>query len=197
MAIFHRIIHRLPPKLLPISQKIDALNETIGRLMQWLVLATIALGVWNTIGRYIGRAIGQNLTSNSTLEGQWYLFDIFFLFGAAYTLKHDEHVRVDVFYSNWSPRRRAIADLCGTIFFLIPFCLLVIAASWQSTIQSWLVGEVSPDPGGLPRFPIKAAIIFSCLLLILQGISEIIKNWSRLTGHLSIDPTPEHHEAEI
>lgn len=197
MAIFDQIIHRLPPKLLPISQKIDALNESIGKLMLWLVLATIALGVWNTLGRYIGRAIGQNLTSNSTLEGQWYLFDIFFLFGAAYTLKHDEHVRVDVFYSNWSPRHKAIADLCGTIFFLIPFCILIIAASWQSTIQSLILGEVSPDPGGLPRFPIKAAIIISCGLLILQGISEIIKNWSKLTGHLPIDSAPEHHEAEI
>jgi TRAP-type mannitol/chloroaromatic compound transport system permease small subunit len=197
MALFHRIVHRLPPKLLPIAHKIDAVNEQIGRLMSWLVLATIGLGVWNTLGRYLGRAIGQSLTSNSTLEGQWYLFDIFFLFGAAYTLKHDEHVRVDVFYSNWSPRLKAIADLCGTIFFLIPFCILVIAASWQSTVQSLLMSEVSPDPGGLLRFPIKASIIISCILLILQGVSEIIKNWSKLTGHLPIDSPPEHHETEI
>lgn len=197
MTPFHRIIHRLPPKLLPIAHKIDTVNERIGRLMSWLVLATIGLGVWNALGRYIGRAIGQNLTSNGTLEGQWYLFDLFFLFGAAYTLKHDEHVRVDVFYSNWSPRRKAIADLCGTILFLIPFCLLVIAASWQVTVQSWMVGEVSPDPGGLPRFPIKGAIIVSCVLLIGQGIAEIIKNWARLTGYLPIEANPKPHEIEI
>jgi TRAP-type mannitol/chloroaromatic compound transport system permease small subunit len=197
VSILRRIIYRLPPKLLPIARKIDAMNEAIGKLMMWLVLATIALGVWNALGRYVGRAIGQNLTSNSTLEGQWYLFDLFFLGGAAYTLKHDEHVRVDVFYTNWSPRRKAIADLCGTILFLLPFCLLVIAASWQAILQSWIVGEVSPDPGGLPRFPVKAAILVSCGLLILQGIAEIIKNWAKLTGHLSIEATPEPHEVEI
>ncbi len=197
MTLLRRIIYRLPPKLLPIARKIDAMNEAIGKLMMWLVLATIAMGVWNALGRYVGRAIGQNLTSNSTLEGQWYLFDLFFLGGAAYTLKHDEHVRVDVFYTNWSPRRKAIADLCGTILFLLPFCLLVIAASWQAIWQSWIVGEVSPDPGGLPRFPVKAAILVSCVLLILQGIAEIVKNWAKLTGHLPFETAPEPHEVEI
>jgi TRAP-type mannitol/chloroaromatic compound transport system permease small subunit len=197
VTLLRRIIYRLPPKLLPIARKIDAMNEAIGKLMMWLVLATIALGVWNALGRYVGRAIGQNLTSNSTLEGQWYLFDLFFLGGAAYTLKHDEHVRVDVFYTNWSPRRKAISDLCGTILFLLPFCLLVIAASWQAIWQSWIVGEVSPDPGGLPRFPVKAAILVSCVLLILQGIAEIVKNWAKLTGHLPFEAAPEPHEVEI
>jgi TRAP-type mannitol/chloroaromatic compound transport system permease small subunit len=195
-SLIQRINQQLPPKLLPIAQKIDALNEMIGKLMLWLVLITIGLGVWNALGRFIGRAIGQNLTSNGIIEGQWYLFDIFFLFGAAYTLKHNEHVRVDIFYHNWSPRRRAIADLAGTLVFLIPFCVLVIVASWQAIVQSWLIGEVSPDPGGLPRYPIKTAIIISCLLLILQGIAEIIKNWAKLTGHLPIDPAPEQPTTE-
>jgi TRAP-type mannitol/chloroaromatic compound transport system permease small subunit len=189
VSIIDRINQQIPPKLLPIARKIDTLNEIIGRVMLWLVLVTIALGVWNAIGRFIGKAIGQNLTSNSFIEGQWYLFDVFFLFGAAYTLKHNEHVRVDVFYNNWSPRKKAIADLLGTLFFLIPFCLLVIISSWQSIVQSWAIGEMSADPGGLPRYPIKTTIIIGCVLLIIQGVSEIIKNWGKLTGIVPFEST--------
>jgi TRAP-type mannitol/chloroaromatic compound transport system permease small subunit len=194
-AFIRRLNHQLPPKLLPIAQKIDTLNEMVGQVMLWLVLVTIALGTWNALGRFVGKAIGQNLTSNSLIESQWYLFDVFFLGGAAYTLKHNEHVRVDIFYHNWSPRRRAIADLVGTMLFLIPFCVLVIVSSWGAIVQSWAIGEVSPDPGGLPRYPIKTVIIISCVLLICQGIAEIIKNWAKLTGHLPIDsPTTEQME---
>ena len=87
-------IHRL----LKISRAIDRFNEIIGRFTLWLVLIMVAIGVWNVIGRYLGKAIGQNLTSNLFIESQWYIFDLVFLSGAAYTLRHDEHVRVDVFY---------------------------------------------------------------------------------------------------
>ena len=90
-------------KLLNIAKIIDTINEWVGKLTYWLVLLMILVGVWNVIGRYLGRLIGQNLTSNAFIEVQWYLFDIVFLLGAAYTLKHDEHVRVDLFYKDWSP----------------------------------------------------------------------------------------------
>ncbi|MGL5196937.1 MAG: TRAP transporter small permease subunit, partial [Chroococcales cyanobacterium] len=83
-------------KLLRLSTLIDRLNEYIGRFMSWLVLLMVLVGVWNVIGRYLGRAVGQNLTSNALIETQWYIFDLIFLLGAAYALKHDEHVRVDV-----------------------------------------------------------------------------------------------------
>lgn len=182
----------LQRKLLRISRAIDTFNEWVGRLALWLVLLMVLIGVWNVIGRYLGRAIGQNLTSNVLIESQWYIFDLVFLLGAAYSLKHNEHVRVDVFYSNWSAKRKALADLVGTICFLIPFSVMVIIVSWNTILRSWAIGEMSPDPSGLPRYPIKAMIIVSFVLLIIQGISEAIKNWAILTNQLA--PQEEHHD---
>ena len=164
-------------RLLQIARAIDTLNEWAGRLTYGLVLLMVLVGVWNVLGRYIGRFVGQNLTSNALIEIQWYLFDLIFLLGAAYALKHNEHVRVDLFYKDWHPRRRALVNFVGTIIFLIPFCGLLIYYSWGNIINSWRILELSPDPGGLPRYPIKSFIIVSFVLLILQGISEAIKNW--------------------
>ncbi|MBN3891294.1 MAG: TRAP transporter small permease subunit [Nostoc sp. JL31] len=163
-------------KLLRISNIIDNCTERIGRFTSWLVLVMIVLGVWNVIGRYLGRISGNNFTSNAYIESQWYIFDLVFLLGAAYTLKHNEHVRVDIFYSNWPPGRKALADLVGTIFFLIPFCIITIAFSWDAVVASWQIKEASSDPGGLGRYPIKAMIIVGFVLLIFQGISQAIKN---------------------
>lgn len=190
-----RWLHTTPPKLLPIARTIDRCNDWIGRILGGLVLFMVAIGVWNVLGRFVGRAIGQNLTSNALIETQWYSFDVLFLLGAAYALLHNEHVRVDIFYSGWSPRRRAWADLIGTLFYLLPFCGLVCFFSWGSIVESWAIWETSPDPGGLPRYPIKSLIVVSCLLLFLQGISEAIKNWAILTGHLA--PKGEPHESEV
>jgi TRAP-type mannitol/chloroaromatic compound transport system permease small subunit len=172
------------PKLLRIASIIDTINEWVGRLTYWLVLLMVLIGVWNVIGRYLGRFIGQNLTSNVLIEVQWYLFDLVFLLGAAYTLKHNEHVRVDLFYKDWPPRRKALANLIGTILFLIPFSVMVIYFSWGSIISSWQILETSPDPGGLPRYPIKSMIIVSFILLIFQGVAEAIKNWAIFQGQL-------------
>jgi len=170
-------------RLLKLARAIDRFNEMIGRFTLWLVLLMVALGVSNVVGRYLGKAIGQNLTSNFFIESQWYIFDLVFLLGAAYTLKHDEHVRVDVFYSRWSRKTKALADFFGTLFFLIPFCVLVIYFSWGTIVESWVTREVSPDPGGLARYPIKTMIIVSFALLIVQGISELIKNWAIYRGY--------------
>ncbi len=183
-------------KLLRLSRAIDQLNEKIGQFTLWLVLLMVGIGVWNVLGRYIGKAIGQNLTSNALIESQWYIFDLVFLLGAAYTLKHNEHVRVDVFYGNWSRKWKALADVFGTIFFLIPFSLLIIYFSWGTIVQSWITRETSPDPGGLARYPLKSMIIVSFVLLIIQGISEIIKNWAIYTGQLQ-PPDEERHETEL
>lgn len=182
-------------QLLRMSRIIDVFSEWLGRLTYWLVLVMVAIGVWNVIGRYLGRFLGQNLSSNAFIESQWYLFDLVFLLGAAYVLKHDEHVRVDVFYKNWSSKWKALANLVGTLFFLIPFCLMVIYFSWETIVNSWMIGEMSPDPGGLPRYPIKAVIIISFGILIVQGISEAIKNWAIFTGNLT--PEEEHHDAGL
>lgn len=182
-------------KLLRLSRIIDALNDRIGRFTYWLVPLMVLIGVWNVVGRFVGRAIGQNLSSNAYIESQWYIFDLVFLLGAAYTLKHDEHVRVDIFYSNWSPKRKALANAIGTLLFLIPFCIIIIFFSWDTILASWAIRENSPDPGGLPRYPIKFMIIVSCVLLILQGISEAIKNFAYLKG--AIAPQEEHHDASL
>ena len=156
----------------------------------------IGVGVWNVLGRYIGNAIGQNLSSNGLIETQWYLFDIVFLLGAAYTLQKNEHVRGDVFYAQFNRRKKAIADLLGTIFFLIPFSALILYFSWGSVIRSWQVRETSPDPGGLIRYPIKTMILVSFVLLILQGISDAIKNWAIIQGQLPVEPRDEEATGE-
>jgi len=155
----------------------------------------VILGVWNVVGRYLGRISGNNLTSNAYIEAQWYIFDVIFFLGAAYTLKHNEHVRVDIFYSNWQRRRKAIADFLGTIFFLIPFSIIVIFVSWETIVASWQIGELSPDPGGLPRYPIKAMIIVGFVLLIIQGISQAIKNLAIIQGRL--EPQEENHDTGL
>ncbi|RRR73171.1 MAG: TRAP transporter small permease subunit [Candidatus Viridilinea halotolerans] len=181
--------------LLRLSKGIDAFTEFIGQLTLWLVPLVVAVGVWNVANRYVGRAIGITLGSNFYIEAQWYIFSVIFLMGAAYTLKHGEHVRVDVFYGKMSPLAKARVDLFGTLFFLIPFCSLLIYFTWPYVMQSWgfvpngmrVVWEVSPDPGGLPRAPLKTFILISPVLLIVQGISEAIKNVAVLTGHL--EPT--------
>jgi len=162
--------------LLKIARWIDGLNEWIGRLAYWLVLVMVGIGTWNVVGRYLGNWIGRNLSSNAFIEMQWYLFDLVFLLGAAYTLKHNGHVRVDVFQSRWSPRRRALAELVGTLLFLLPFCGMVMWMSWGAIAASWATWEGSPDPGGLPRYPIKTMILVSFALLSLQGMAEAIKN---------------------
>ncbi|MEQ9551171.1 MAG: TRAP transporter small permease subunit [Coleofasciculus sp. G3-WIS-01] len=182
-------------QLLQISRLIDAFNEWVGRLTYWLVLLMIAIGTWNVAGRYIGSFLGQKLSSNAFIESQWYLFDLVFLLGAAYALRHDEHVRVDVFHKSWTPKWKALADLIGTLLFLIPFCLMVIYFSWETILNSWAIREMSRDPGGLPRYPIKSMIIVSFVLLILQGISQAIKNWAICTGYLT--PEEEHHDAGV
>lgn len=161
---------------LKIAHIIDLITEWYGKIIYWLVLVMISIGVWNVIGRYIGKIIGENLSSNSLIELQWYLFDLIFFLGAAYTLKKDSHVRVDIFYKNWSSKTKALANIIGIVLFLIPFCIVIIYFSWQYVINSWQIMEISPDDGGLPRYPIKTMIIISPILLIIQGVSELIKN---------------------
>lgn len=163
-------------KLLQISRTIDAISEWLGRIISWLVLLMVAVGGWNVIGRYVGRWVGENLTSNAFLEAQWYLYDLVFLLGAAYALKRNAHVRVDVFNRRWSLKWRAIAELAGIFLFLLPFCIMVIFFCWEPVLDSWQRGELSNDPGGLPRYPIKTVIPISFAWLAVQGLSEAIKN---------------------
>jgi len=184
-------------RLVRLSQMIDRLNELIGRLTSWLVILMILVGVWNVIGRYLGRIIGQNLTSNTLIEIQWYLFDLVFLLGGAYALKHNEHVRVDIFYTQWNPKRKALANLIGTLLFLIPFSIIVVVVSWGYVLNSWADLENSGNPGGLPIYPIKTIIIVSFVLLFLQGISEAIKTFAVFKGKSKLSLKQESHESEF
>lgn len=159
---------------------IDALNERVGRFASWLVLAVVLLGTWNAVARYITRYTALNLSSNAFLELQWYLFSAIFLLGGAYTLKRDEHVRVDVFHASLHPRRRAKIDLAGTIVFLIPFCLFVLWTSWAPVVNSWRILERSPDPGGLPRYPVKMLIPLGFVLVFLQAMALLIRRWAEV-----------------
>lgn len=174
-------------KLLRFSAGVDRANECIGRTIYWLTLAMVLIGSYNAIVRYLGRYLGINLSSNAYLELQWYLFSIVFLLGAGYTLKHNGHVRVDVVYERLRPRARAWVDLAGGVLFLLPFCVLMLWASWAPVRNSWAILEQSSDPGGLPRYPVKTLIPIAFTLLFLQGLSEIIKQWANLRS-LNLDP---------
>lgn len=176
--------------LLRLSTLIDSLTERLGSLNIFIVLLTIAIGAINPISRYIGGYLGVKLTSNALLELQWYLYSIIFFLGFAYVLKHGINVRVDFLYTNWSPKTRAWVDLIGTVLFLIPFCLLGLYVTWNPVLISWgrlpngTFGnwELSPDPEGLPRAPIKSFILVSFSLLLLQAVSQAIKYLAVIIG---------------
>jgi len=173
--------------LLRLSKVIDAFTEVVGNITLWLVPLVVGVGVWNVANRYVGRAIGRTLGSNFYIEAQWYIFSVIFFLGSAYVLKHGGHVRVDLFYANFPPRRKALVDLLGTLFFLLPFCVLLIYFSWPVVQTAFKIREMSPDPDGLPRYPLKAFLIVSPVLLFIQGISEAIKNLAVLMG--AADPS--------
>jgi TRAP-type mannitol/chloroaromatic compound transport system permease small subunit len=178
---------------LRVSQAIDAVTEWIGKLLPYLVIVMIATGFYNVVARYLGRFLGVRLTNNSAIELQWYMYSVLFFLGFAYILKHNLNVRVDFLYTKWSPTRRAWIDLLGTILFLIPFCLLGIyvtmspvLASWGRLPNgSWGTWEISPDPNGLPRAPIKSMIIVAFVLLLFQAVSQVIKYIAVLTHTVS------------
>lgn len=169
--------------LLSFSSLIDRLSALLGAAASWMCLLMVLIGAFNAVARYAGRYIGFNLSSNALLEIQWYLFAGIFLLGASWALQRNDHVRVDVLFGRLSKRGQAIIDVIGGLAFLVPFCIFGIWASWEYVLHSWQQWEVSPDPGGLPRYPIKTLIPVTFGLLILQGISELIKKIAVLMNH--------------
>jgi TRAP-type mannitol/chloroaromatic compound transport system permease small subunit len=165
-----------------IQGAIDRLSGWIGAGVSWLVLVMVLLGAFNAVARYLGRYVGVNLSSNAWIEGQWYLFSLVFLLGAAYTLQQDRHVRVDVLYGRLSKKQKAWIDLVGTMVFLLPFCVFALVFSWPAVSNSWAILEMSSDSGGLPRYPIKTALLVGFVLLALQGLSELIKRVRVVAG---------------
>jgi TRAP-type mannitol/chloroaromatic compound transport system permease small subunit len=172
--------------LLSFSRAIDALNERVGQAAKWLVLVCVLVSSGNALFRYI-----FNNSSNAWLELQWYLFGGVFLFCAGYAFLHNEHIRIDVVASHWSARTRAKIDIFGTLFFLLPLTFLLIKLSWPIFMNAWHSGEISANAGGLIRWPARMLIPVGISLLLLQGISELIKRIAFLKG-LIPDPNEKH-----
>lgn len=164
---------------------VDRVNEAIGRAVKWLVLAATLIAAGNALLRY-----GFDLGANAWLEAQWYLFAAIVLLGAGYTLKHDGHVRVDLFYARGSQRVRAWVDLAGTLLFLLPLAGLLVWLSWGFFVESWRIGETSPDAGGLSRWPLKLLLPLGFALLFLQGVAEAIRRIAQLRGESPFTPPP-------
>lgn len=162
-------------QLLRLADAIDRFQDRVGHVLYWLTLAMVVIGGYNAVVRYLDKYTGMTLSSNTYLELQWYLFAILFLVGAAYTLRHDAHVRVDILYTQLGPKGKAWINLLGTVLFLFPFCVLMLWVSWPAVMNSWEVMEMSPDPGGLPRYPIKTVIPVAFLLVMVQGVSMTIR----------------------
>ena len=169
--------------LLRLSALIDALNERVGRLSYWLILAAVLISAYNATVRY-----AFNMSSNAWLEIQWYLFSAVFLFCAGYALLHNQHVRIDVISGHLSKRARAWIDILGTLFFLLPMAIAILWMSWPVFVDAYVRNEVSTNAGGLTVWPARLMLPVGFLLLVLQGISELIKRVAFLRG-LIPDPT--------
>lgn len=159
------------------------MNDRIGVAIRWLALLMVLVGAISAVARYFARSQQWTLNLTPATEMQWYFFSIIFLLGAAYGLNHDVHVRVDVMYERFSAKTRAWIDLAGSILFLIPFSLMMLWVSYPAVRASWQVREASPDPGGLPRYPIKILILVSFTLLVLQAVSQIVKQVDVILGN--------------
>lgn len=168
--------------LLKIANLIDTFNRRVGQLMYLLLLIMILVGIYNATVRYIGGFFGANLSSNAYLELQWYMFGAVFMLGAAYTLQKNGHVRVDVLQSRLSEKAKAWVDLIGILVFMLPFCTIVFWLSLPWVKNSWHLLEMSSDPGGLPRYPIKTVVPVAFVLLFLQGVSQLIKAVAVIRG---------------
>lgn len=162
------------------ADAVDFVNERVGRGVSWLVLAMVAVVAYDVAMRYL-----FNTGSVALQELEWHLFAVIFLLGAPYTLKHDDHVRLDVLYQSrlMGPRRRAWVNLVGSLALLVPFCLLVMVSSWPFVYDAFIHNEGSPDPGGLPyRWLLKACIPLGSALLLLQGLALAVRSLDTLLG---------------
>ncbi|GLS85594.1 C4-dicarboxylate ABC transporter [Cypionkella aquatica] len=180
--------------LLAVSAGIDRINEIIGKAVSWLILVAVIVSAVNAVVRKV-----FSVSSNSWLELQWYLFGAAFLLAAAYTLKQNEHIRIDIVYGAFPRRVQHWIDLFGHVVFLMPFALLMIYYLVPYVSRSFLSGEVSTNSGGLTIWPAKALLLAGFFLLALQGVSEIIKKIAVMRGVIP-DPTPfisAHEAAEL
>ncbi|UOD50124.1 TRAP transporter small permease subunit [Orrella daihaiensis] len=169
--------------LLKISAGIDWLNETVGRIVIWLCLIVVLISSTNAVVRKL-----FSVSSNAWLELQWYLFGAIFLLASGYTLLRNEHVRVDILSARMSRRNQLLVEIFGVLFFLLPIAVLILILSWPVFIDSFIENEQSSNAGGLVRWPMKLLVPIGFLLLVLAGISHLIKCIGCLLG-MCPDPT--------
>lgn len=169
--------------LLKFSNTVDGLNRFIGKYVIWLILASTIISAVNAVVRKT-----FNVSSNAYLEVQWYLFAATFLLCAAYTLLNGEHVKIDVMYSRFNKRTQTWIDVFGFTCFLLPFCVAIIWFSMPFFLKAYVSGEMSSNSGGLMRWPVYMMIPLGFGLLLLQGLSELIKRLAFLMGLIE-DPT--------
>jgi TRAP-type mannitol/chloroaromatic compound transport system permease small subunit len=161
-----------------VASFIDALNERIGRAVSWLALLIVLVQFLIVVGRYVF-GVGSIWFQELII----YMFGFLFMLGAAYTLRHDGHVRVDIFYREALPRTKALVNLLGSLFFLIPICALIFWVAWPYVLQSWSVWEGSQESSGIPaRYLQKTAILAFAVLMALQGLSIVLRSLLALQG---------------
>jgi TRAP-type mannitol/chloroaromatic compound transport system permease small subunit len=184
--------------LLALSRLIDRITDRIGHSVYWLVLVAVLISAANATVRKL-----FNYSSNSFLEIQWYLFSAIFLFLAGYTLLNNEHVRIDIVSGHLTPRTRAVIDIVGTLFFLLPMAILIMVLSWPVFVDAYERHEVSTNAGGLIIWPARLMVPVGFFLLIVQALSELIKRVAFLKGMIPdpgekvhVEKTPEELLAE-
>lgn len=176
--------------LLKLSSWIDTLNERIGKIIMWLVLAAVLISAGNAILRK-----AFNFGSNASLEIQWYLFAAIFMLGVGYVMLKNGHVRIDFISSRLSKRSNAIIDAIGIVVFTIPLALIMINLSWPYAWRSLVSGEMSQNAGGLIRWPVMMLIPVGFGILLAQSLSELIKRVAFLTGHRAEPFSVEHDKS--
>lgn len=173
--------------LLSLSRLIDKINEKIGLGISWALLLAVLICSGNAIVRY-----AFNISSNAWLEIQWYLFSAVFLLATSYTLRRNEHVRIDVIVGHFSKRTQVWIDLFGFLVFLLPMALIILYYAVPYAILSFREQEVSANAGGLIIWPAKMLIPAGFFLLTLQGISELIKRIGYLMGEVDASEFDKH-----
>ena len=169
--------------LIKTTQLLDAFSQWTGKIISWLTLLMVAAMLLRLLLSHLLPAdsfLGQQIIK--VQESITWMHAAVFLLGAAFTLNANEHVRVDIFYRQWSQRRKAWVDMFGTVFFLWPVCALLIWSSWSFVSLSWKFSEVSPEPNGLPAlYLLKSMLIVMAIFLAIEGINQFLKNLLRIT----------------
>lgn len=176
--------------LLALSRGIDRMTTAVGRTVAWLILTAILVSAGNAVIRKV-----FDQSSNAWLEMQWWMFGAVFLLAAPWTLRSNEHVRIDVLSSRVPQRLRNAIDVIGHTLFLLPVAAVVLVTSWPFFVRAFIQNEQSSNAGGLPQWPAKFLIPLAFALLLIQGISELIKRVAIIRGQLSPPDDDGGHRA--